>query len=294
MSQQINLYEGGGVKAREWFSLPMVAAVYVLAAVVMYYFYTGLAAENEQLQVQRNQALAQYETMQKKVEAFSKKAMPIDNTKLEAELKALKAQLEMQTQILAIFQQSISEQSAHLIDYMRAFTGQQQPGVWLTGFKVEPAVQHLTLAGQALQSEDIPAYLDLLSHQSVFAGTEFSGIQLKQLELQQPQSRSGGNAGASAVSPSLAPAPEVATTSPAGKDGGAPPVTPASAAPVNPQGGNSPSNQANTGLPVLKVYTFEVKGRDTQATNKLVNGMSWDEFVRQTVPPQPGNQSGRQ
>jgi len=293
MSQQINLYEGGGVKAKEWFSLPMVAAVYVLAAVVMYYFYTGLAAENDQLLVQRNQAVAQYETLQKKVEEFSKRAAPIDNTKLEAELKTLKAQLEMQTQILAIFQQSISEQSAHLIDYMRAFTGQQQPGVWLTGFKVEPAVEHLTLAGQALQSEDIPAYLDLLSHQSVFAGTEFSGIEFKQLELHQPQSRSGGNAAAPAATPAPAPVAEVATASPAGKDGGAAPVIPASAA-TNQQSATATSAQATPVLAGLKVYAFEVKGRDTQILNKSVNGMSWDEFVRQTVPSQPAKQRGGQ
>ncbi|MFQ6332499.1 PilN domain-containing protein [Methylophilus sp. 3sh_L] len=293
MSQQINLYEGGGVKAKEWFSLPMVAAVYVLAAVVMYYFYTGLAAENEQLQVQRNQAVAQYENLQKKVEEFSQKAKPIDNSKLEAELKTLKAQLEMQTQILAIFQQSISEQSAQLVDYMRAFTGQQQPGVWLTGFKVEPAVEHLTLAGQALQSEDIPAYLDLLSHQAVFAGTEFSGIQFKQLELHPPQSRSGGNAAAPPAVPMPAPAAEVATASPAGKDGGAAPVTPASTAP-NQQSATAASTQATPALAGLKVYAFEVKGRDTQIMNKRVNGMSWDEFVRQTVPSQPDKQRGGQ
>lgn len=293
MSQQINLYEGGGVQAKEWFSLPMVAAVYVLAAVVMYYFYTGLAAENEQLQVQRNQAVAQYENLQKKVEEFSQKAKPIDNSKLEAELKTLKAQLEMQTQILAIFQQSISEQSAQLVDYMRAFTGQQQPGVWLTGFKVEPAVEHLTLAGQALQSEDIPAYLDLLSHQSVFSGTEFSGIQFKQLELHPPQSRSGGNAAAAAATPVPAPAAEVATASPAGKDGGAAPVTPVSAAP-NQQSATAASTQVTPALAGLKVYAFEVKGRDTQIMNKRVNGMSWDEFVRQTVPPQPDKQRGGQ
>lgn len=293
MSQQINLYEGGGVKAKEWFSLPMVAAVYVLAAVVMYYFYTGLTAENEQLQVQRNQAVAQYENLQKKVEEFSQKAKPIDNSKLEAELKTLKAQLEMQTQILAIFQQSISEQSAQLVDYMRAFTGQQQPGVWLTGFKVEPAVEHLTLAGQALQSEDIPAYLDLLSHQSVFAGTEFSGIQFKQLELHPLQSRSGGNTAAPAAVPAPAPAAEVATASPAGKDGGAAPVTQASAAP-NQQSATAASTQSTPALAGLKVYAFEVKGRDTQIMNKRVNGMSWDEFVRQTVPPQPDKQRGGQ
>lgn len=293
MSQQINLYEGGSVKAKEWFSLPMVAAVYVLAAVVMYYFYTGLAAENDQLLVQRNQAVAQYETLQKKVEEFSKRAAPIDNSKLEAELKTLKSQLEMQTQILAIFQQSISEQSAHLIDYMRAFTGQQQPGVWLTGFKVEPAVEHLTLAGQALQSEDIPAYLDLLSHQSVFAGTEFSGIEFKQLELHQPQSRLGGNTAVPAATPAPVPAAEVATASSAGKDGGAAPVIPASAA-TNQQSATAPSAQATPILAGLKVYAFEVKGRDTQILNKSVNGMSWDEFVRQTVPAQPAKQRGGQ
>jgi len=277
MSQQINLFEGGLVKSRDWFSLPMVAGVYVLAAAVMVYLFTGLQAENAQLQVQRNQAVAQYETMQKKVNEFAQRATPIDNSQLESRLKNLHARFDMQSQILAIFQQSLSVSAYHLIDYMRAFTAQQQPGLWLTGFRIEPGSQHLSLSGQALRSEDIPLYLDMLSAQRVFEGTQFSGIQFKQVELHQNQAA----AAAVPVSPPVpVPASEPVVSGKGGAENGS---SPAPAAVAAAPAATVPSTAAAS----LKVYAFEVKGQDIQNKAKLLNTVSWDEFVRQTTQSSP-------
>ncbi|MGP1716258.1 MAG: PilN domain-containing protein [Methylophilus sp.] len=269
MSQQVNLFESGLVKSKDWFTLTLVAAVYALAALAMVYFYTGIESENAQLVVQRDQAVAQYESMQKKVDEFAQKATPVDNSKLEAELKKLNSRFEMQSQILAIFQQSISENAYHLIDYMRALTGQQQPGLWLTGFRIEPSAQHVSLSGQALQTEDIPLYLDLLSAQRVFEGTQFSGLQFKQVELQK-------NVPAPAAV--AATAPPVAAPTPQASGKGA-----SAAAPVA-----TPATPAATSAPVvevpvkLQVYAFDVKGQDLRDKTKAVSAMSWDEFVGQT------------
>jgi hypothetical protein len=274
MSQQINLFEGGLVKSKDWFNLPFVVVIYVLAAGVMFYLSTGLEAENAALQTQRNQAVAQYETMQKKVDAFAQRVTPIDNSKLEVELKTLKGRFEMQSQILAIFQQSISDAANHLVDYMRALTAQQQPGLWLTGFRIEPAAQHVTLSGQALHSEDIPLYLDLLSAQRVFEGTQFSGIQFKQVELHRAQTAATPAPAAQVATPAPAPVAEAATGKEAAE--GAANMSAASATPPAPV------------VPVaaevaLQVYAFEVKGQDLQNKTKRENTVSWDEFVRQTT-----------
>jgi hypothetical protein len=273
MSQQVNLFESGLVKSKDWFTLTLVGAVYVLAALAMVYFYTGIEAENAQLLAQRDQATAQYAGMQKKVDEFAKKVTPVDNSKLEAELKKLNSRFEMQSQMLAIFQQSISEQAYHLIDYMRALTGQQQPGLWLTGFKIEPAAQHVSLSGQALQTEDIPLYLDLLSAQRVFEGTQFSGLQFKQVELQKTAPPSA------AV---VATAPPVAATVPApqaGAKGAA--VAAAPATPVAPAAAPTPVVE----VPVkLQVYAFEVTGQDLRDRTKPLSTQSWDDFVSQAGP----------
>lgn len=276
MSQQINLYEGDLVKSKDWFNLPVVAAVYVLAAGVMFYLFTGLEAENAAMQIQRNQAMAQYETMQKKLDEFAKRATPIDNSKLEAELKSLKERFEMQSQILAIFQQSISDKAHHLVDYMRALTAQQQPGLWLKGFRIEPAAQHVTLSGQALHSEDIPSYLDLLSAQHIFEGTQFAGIQIKQTDLHRAQAAAAPASDAQAASPAAGSA----TDAPAGKDAAdasantrAPAVAPSASVPVA-----APAAEA-----ALQVYAFDVKGQDLQNKAKRENTVSWDEFVRQAT-----------
>lgn len=278
MSQQINLFDGGLVKSKDWFTLPLVAVVYVLVAGVMFYLFTGLEAENAQLQVQRDQAFAQYETMQKKVAEFSQRVAPVDIPKLEAELKNLNARFEMQSQILAIFQQSISDSANHLVDYMRALTAQQQPGLWLTGFRFEPAAQNVSLSGQSLQSEDIPAYLDLLSTQRVFEGTQFSGLQFKQVELKKNQP-----ATAVTASPATAAATVAPEAAPAGKD----------AAPATGNSNRSaiampatPSATVPTQELSLNVYTFEVKGQDLQSAANRETGVSWDEFVHQTTQQQ--------
>lgn len=277
MSQQVNLFESGLVKSKDWFTLTLVGAVYALAALAMVYFYIGIESDNAQLLVQRNQTVAQYEAMQKKVDEFAKKATPVDNSKLEAELKKLNTRFEMQSQILAIFQQSISEQAYHLIDYMRALTGQQQPGLWLTGFRIEPSAQHVSLSGQALQTEDIPLYLDLLSAQPVFEGTQFSGLQFKQVELQKRVPQPSAVLAAAPVAVAPTPQPQAS-----GKGSS---VATTSTTPVT----SAVSSTPVVDVPVkLQLYAFDVKGQDLRNKTKPVSAVSWDDFVRQTAQqPQP-------
>jgi hypothetical protein len=279
VSQQVNLFESGLVKSKDWFTLSFVAAIYALAAIVMVYFYTGIESENAQLLAQRSQNVTKYESMQKKVEEFARKAVPVDNSKLEAELKSLNNRFEVQSQMLAIFQQSISESAYHLIDYMRGLASQQQSGVWLTGFRIEPAALNVSLSGQALQTEDIPLYLDLLSAQKVFEGTQFSGLQFKQVELQK-QVTTTTTASTSAVSP--APAP-VAVPAPAGKGTSATTSTTVTSSP-SPAAVTAPTTVTENIK--LTVYAFEVKGQELKDKTKPVSAMSWDDFVNQSGQPQ--------
>ncbi|HSH88281.1 MAG TPA: PilN domain-containing protein [Methylophilus sp.] len=282
MSQQINLFESGLVKSKDWFTLSFVAGIYVLAAIAMVYLYTGIESENAQLLAQRNQTVSQYDTMQKKVDEFAKKAIPVDNSKLEAELKKLNTRFEMQSQMLAIFQQSISENAYHLIDYMRGFASKSLSGVWLTGFKIEPAAQHVSLSGQALQTEDIPLYLDLLSAQPVFEGTQFSGLQFKQVELQKQLAPQASATTAPAQAAVVAPTASPEAT---GKGASAPAVAANAAMPSS-----STASASATSAPVtdettkLKVYAFDVKGQDVRDKTKSVSAISWDDFVSQTAP----------
>lgn len=246
----------------------------------MFYLGTGLEAESAQLQVQRSQAMAQYENIQKKVDELSQRVVPVDNSKLETELKNLKARFDMQSQILAIFQQSISDAASHLVDYMRALTARQQPGLWLTGFKIEPAAQHVTLNGQALQSGDIPLYLDLLSSQSIFEGTQFSGIQFKQVELHKTQPATPANA--------VPPVASSVSEQPTSGKGASEPSSASAAPAVTTAAAVAPAAPAQE--VTLKVYDFEVKGQDLQNRAKRDNALSWDEFVRQTTQSQPVQQ----
>lgn len=278
MSQQINLFENGLVKSKDWFTLSFVAAIYAVAAIVMVYFYTAIESENAQLLAQHNQTVTQYESMQKKVEELTKKIVPVDNSKLEAELKNLNIRFEMQSQMLAIFQQSISENAYHLIDYMRGLASQQQSAVWLTGFKIEPAALHVSLSGQALQTEDIPLYLDSLSAQKVFEGTQFSGLQFKQVELQK-QVTTTPAANTPAVTPAPAPA---AVPAPAGKSTSATGTAVTSSS--SPAAVTAPT--AVTENIKLTVYAFEVKGQELKDKTKPVSAMSWDDFVNQSGQPQ--------
>lgn len=278
MSQQVNLFESGLVKSKDWFTLSFVAAIYILAAIVMVYFYTGIESENAQLLAQRTQTVTQYESMQKKVEEFAKKTVPVDNSQLEAELKNLNSRFEMQSQMLAIFQQSISENAYHLIDYMRGLASQQLSGVWLTGFKIEPAAQHVSLSGQALQTEEIPLYLDLLSAQKVFEGTQFSGLQFKQVELQKQLAPQATAVATPATAPAAAPA---TTPDTSGKSASA-----TSSTTNNPVTPPASTALANATVPEeaskLKIYAFDVKGQDLRDKSKPVTALSWDDFVSQT------------
>ncbi len=292
MSQQINLFDGIPVRARDWFSLPLVAVVYLLAAGVMLGLYGRLQDELAVLKVQQTQAQAGYEAMQKKLEVLASQIKPVDNTQLNAQLQQLQARLDMQTQVLQIFSASLSAAAPQLIDYMRALAAQPYPGVWLTGFSITPALQHLSLMGKALQTQDIPAYLGRLSLQKVFAGTQFSGIQFKQIALVKPTPAAGGSA-----SPASAEAVNAAAASPASESSAAVtnakgsagstalPATPAASPAANPAGNTATT--AAAAAPSLTVYAFEVKGQDMQAAERQASGLSWDAFVEQTIQAAP-------
>jgi len=205
-------------------------------------------------------------------------------------LQSLQARLEMQTQVLQMFNASLSDAAPQLIDYMQALAARPYPGVWITGFHITPAVQSLSLSGNALQTQDIPAYLGQLSAQHIFAGTQFSGLQFKQLELVKPTPAAGtsmatASAAANTNTTASSPLPTASATddkaSPAASAGGG--VTQADIPPAAAER----STAAATLAPRMTVYAFEVKGLDMQAAAKQASGMSWDAFVEQTIQAAP-------
>jgi len=65
---------------------------------------------------------------------------------------------------------------------LRHLSQQQIDNVWLTEFSLIRGGQTITLQGKALQSSQIPAYIDSLAKAEHFQGKQFSVFQLQQPE----------------------------------------------------------------------------------------------------------------
>ncbi len=71
-------------------------------------------------------------------------------------------------------------------EYMRAFSRQIVPGLWLTGFAIHGAGSEVAIQGRALHPELVPSYLDHLKREASMHGKSFST-----LEMQRPMVEPG-------------------------------------------------------------------------------------------------------
>jgi hypothetical protein len=65
-------------------------------------------------------------------------------------------------------------------EYLRAFSRQVVPGLWLTGFKLTGDAAQISLRGGAVNPELVPVYIQKLGNESVMQGKTFATLQIQQ------------------------------------------------------------------------------------------------------------------
>lgn len=178
MSQQINLFNPDFLKQETHFSLITMlqglAAIFV-GALILY----GYALyQVRELDKQAAQVLARLNVEQSALAGYSAGFSPQKtNELLQSELQQLEKKAEEVRSLTDTLREGQVSNTSGFSEYMRAFSRQVVPGLWLTGFKVNSA--EITLSGGTLAPESVPAYIQKLSHESIMHGKSFSNLQMQ-------------------------------------------------------------------------------------------------------------------
>jgi len=174
MTQNINLYERPTARARGLWSregVTALTAVVVLgAALIAFIDHRGAEAARAETEHATKEA-ARLELLLAQVpSAASAQSEKLNNEEREV--------ITLET-IAARLSSGALGRAGSFTEHLRALGRATVDGVWLTAIKVNHSTATLTLEGKALDASRVPGLIDALGRQPLFAGTQFTAIEVK-------------------------------------------------------------------------------------------------------------------
>lgn len=181
MSQQINLFNPAFKKKSQAFSLlPMLQALgaIILGALL---FYGYALYQGRQLNNQFAEDTKRFDAEKKRLELLRAQFSPQQSSQaLQDGVRQLEKKLAEQAGLIATLKSGAMSNTGGYSEYMRAFSRQLVPGLWLTGFQVSSGASQISLSGAVLSPELLPEYIQRLGQESVMRGKTFAVLQMQQ------------------------------------------------------------------------------------------------------------------
>lgn len=201
MSQQINLFNAGFKRTKNYATTRMIAAgmgVLAFGLVV-----ASVLANIELATLEREAAVVKAELAAREARRTAVTASfvaPHKSEALQQELDQTGVQYRNLQQVAAILDQGEPGATRGYSAYFRAFARRGIDGLWLTGVTIQGSGDAIGLQGRALKASLLPGYLNGLAGEAVLRGKTFG--QLQMTEPKAPKAADG------------APAPESAPAAP--------------------------------------------------------------------------------
>jgi Fimbrial assembly protein (PilN) len=187
MTQNINLYDGGSRKSRT--RLGAVTLLYGVGALAvalsLVHVFVQFQVRGLNTELRRTQAMLDAERTEV-LKATSQAAARKPDPQLEAEIARLRTEAKQAQEAMAALKGGSFGEQEGFADYMGAFSRQSSEGVWLTGFTV--GAGDIEIRGRALGPDLVPAYIQRLNREEVFAGRSFA-----RLEMNRPSAQTGAD-----------------------------------------------------------------------------------------------------
>lgn len=189
MSQQINLFNPVFMKQRKYFSLLTMLQALGMIIVGSLFFYGYALYQVDQLGEQSAESSKRYNAEQARLMRQAAEFSPQQaNQALQDEVRRLEKQVIDQAALIEIIKSGAVGNTTGYSEYMRAFSRQIVPGLWLTGFTVTGDAAQISLNGAALGPESLPAYIQRLGKEDVMRGKTFATLQMQQTKVDAGQS----------------------------------------------------------------------------------------------------------
>lgn len=199
MSQQINLFNPIFLKQKKYFSavtmaqaLGLILLGSALLSAYTNYWVTELAREAEATSTQLASAQAQLNKLSADFGSRQKSVL------LEEQTKAAESDVAELKRVVEILSRGEFGNTNGYSEYMRAFSRQIVPGLWLTGFSISGAGSEIELQGRALKAELVPVYITKLKREAVLQGKAFAALDMQLPVIAQPVNTGANPASATA------------------------------------------------------------------------------------------------
>ena len=181
MSQQINLFNPIFMRQRKYFSLLTMLQALGLIVVGSLFFYGYAIYQVGELRKQSEESTKRYNAEEVRLARFTAEFSPQQASQaLQEEVRRMEKQVADQADLVEIIKSGAVGNTTGYSEYMRAFSRQVVPGLWLTGFRVTGDATQISLSGKVLSPELLPAYIRRLGRENIMQGKAFSTLQMQQ------------------------------------------------------------------------------------------------------------------
>lgn len=176
-SQQVNLYQEELSKQKVKFSAQMLAQTSsILLAVLLLlsgFKYWQLKMHEQNLamqQQQQQQAMAELQAVQTELAKRTK------DSALEQQINDKNKELSNKQKVLSILSQDEFGNTKGFVEHITGLARQRIDGLWLTQLRIASGGSNISLYGSTTNPSLLPKYLQQLSAEKAFAGTEFQSL----------------------------------------------------------------------------------------------------------------------
>lgn len=178
MTQQINLFNPAFSKQEANFTLLHMLQGLALILLASLLFYAYAAHQVSELDKQSVQSSKRLIAEQVNLAGYTAGYSPQQaNQLLQNESVQLEKKLAEASLLVESLKSGVTGNSTGYSEYMRAFSRQIMPGLWLTGFNMR--AEQISLSGGVIAPEHVPAYIRKLASEAVMQGKSFSNLQMK-------------------------------------------------------------------------------------------------------------------
>ncbi len=183
MNQNINLYQPIFRRQQKIFSaetMVMMLALLVLGLVLISVWsqwrYSSLQSQLDQLATQESEALERLASLE---QALPRRE---ESPALRRAVEAAEQDVALKRRALQVLDNGALGQQAGFSEYLAALGRQRIEPVWLTGIRIQEGGQQLRLQGRTLQADQVPVYMQRLSSEPVYSGTDFRTMVIERVD----------------------------------------------------------------------------------------------------------------
>jgi hypothetical protein len=190
MSQNINLFSPALRKPRQLLRLATVVQCLAVTLVTLVAYAGYLHQQADGARAELGTADSLLKSQRGYVNTLKDRATTKVDALLEADIARHERELKLAREAMAALKGGMIGNPQGFAEYLRAFSRQTMPGLWLTGFTIAGGGE-LEIRGRTLSPDLVPGYLQRLGKESALAGRSFARLEVSR-PTQEPAPAGGG------------------------------------------------------------------------------------------------------